>query len=195
MLLGDIIERVAGKPYEVFVAEEVYAAIQGNQNISFAGDTDNLAKGYHPRRHWMNIVLPYLMDTKAFLGRAESGKWRAVNPYFVNGSAYGGIQTSAPALASFAMSILNNRFNISQKDAIFNPFTLNSGKKSEITEWGWFSGKLKGHQYVCHAGGGSGFYSELRLYPNLNMGSVLLMNRTGMKDLRLLNQFDQEIIS
>lgn len=45
--------------------------------------------------------------------------------------------------------------------------------------------------YVAHAGGGGGYYAELRIYPALGRGSVALFNRTGVKDERLLDTLDQ----
>ena len=54
----------------------------------------------------------------------------------------------------------------------------------------WYSGTLKGNQYYCHAGGGGGYYVELRIYPDLGVGSVILYNRSGMTDERILDVVD-----
>jgi hypothetical protein len=58
----------------------------------------------------------------------------------------------------------------------------------------WFKGQLKGNRYFAHAGGGGGYYCELRIYPDLGLGSVLMFNRTGMTDKRFLSKLDTHFI-
>jgi hypothetical protein len=41
-----------------------------------------------------------------------------------------------------------------------------------------------------HAGGGGGFYCEIRIYPDKGTGSVVMFNRTGMRDERFLDKPD-----
>jgi hypothetical protein len=59
----------------------------------------------------------------------------------------------------------------------------------------WFIGSVDGERYFDHAGGGGGYYAELRIYPNLGRGSVLLANRTGLKNERLLDRIDRHLIA
>ena len=60
---------------------------------------------------------------------------------------------------------------------------------------GWFKGKLNKIDYFCHAGGGGGYYAEIRLYPDLRAGSVIMMNSSGMKDDRILDYLDAEFLN
>ena len=55
----------------------------------------------------------------------------------------------------------------------------------------WFSGQLSGKKYFAHAGGGGGYYVEIRIYPDLGMGSLVFFNRTGMSDERFLDKVDK----
>jgi D-alanyl-D-alanine carboxypeptidase len=55
----------------------------------------------------------------------------------------------------------------------------------------WFAGQLDGISYFAHAGGGGGYYCEIRLYPEKQIGSVIFLNRTGMSDERLLDRIDK----
>jgi len=55
----------------------------------------------------------------------------------------------------------------------------------------WFTGKLNGKQYFAHAGGGGGYYCEIRIYPDLGVGNVIMFNRTGMSDERYLGEPDK----
>ena len=60
--------------------------------------------------------------------------------------------------------------------------------------YGWFTGKLNANKYVCHAGGGGGYYCEIRIYTELNMASAFLRNRSSFSDLRLLDKIDARFI-
>jgi hypothetical protein len=59
----------------------------------------------------------------------------------------------------------------------------------------WFGGDLDGHVYRSHAGGGGGFYAEIRIYPELRRGSVVLVNRTGVSDARFLDRVDRHLLT
>ena len=67
----------------------------------------------------------------------------------------------------------------------------NTGNKATGMCLSWFSGELNGNRYFSHAGGGGGYYCEIRLYPDPGIGSVLFFNRTGMRDERFLDKVDK----
>jgi hypothetical protein len=58
----------------------------------------------------------------------------------------------------------------------------------------WFTGELKGKPYLTHVGGGGGYYCEMRIYRKLGLGSVIMFNRSGMKDERFLDKVDSSFI-
>lgn len=39
-----------------------------------------------------------------------------------------------------------------------------------------------------------GYYAEVRLYPELGLGSVILLNRSGVTDERVLDEVDRPMI-
>ncbi len=55
---------------------------------------------------------------------------------------------------------------------------------------GWFTGNLNEVKYFTHAGGGGGYYCEMRYYPAKKITSVIMFNRTGIRDERLLDKED-----
>ena len=55
----------------------------------------------------------------------------------------------------------------------------------------WFTGELNGNKYFTHAGGGGGYYCEIRIYPDQGLGSVVFFNRTGFSDERYLDKVDK----
>lgn len=58
----------------------------------------------------------------------------------------------------------------------------------------WFTGKLDKYRYVTHAGGGGGYYCELRLYPELKLGSFIVFNRSGFSNERYLDKLDIQLL-
>jgi CubicO group peptidase (beta-lactamase class C family) len=50
---------------------------------------------------------------------------------------------------------------------------------------GWKIGQVDGRVFLNHEGGGAGFTSETRLYPQDQIGIIMLMNVMGVKVNRL----------
>ncbi|MCP4978180.1 MAG: beta-lactamase family protein, partial [Maribacter sp.] len=50
------------------------------------------------------------------------------------------------------------------------------------------------NHYFTHAGGGGGYYCEIRIYPENGKGSVIMFNRTGIRDERFLDNLDNYFI-
>ncbi|MFT5167538.1 MAG: D-alanyl-D-alanine carboxypeptidase [Saprospiraceae bacterium] len=55
----------------------------------------------------------------------------------------------------------------------------------------WFTDQLNGQKYYTHAGGGGGYYCEIRIYPETGIESVLFFNRSAITDERFLDELDQ----
>ncbi|WP_157971937.1 serine hydrolase domain-containing protein [Pleomorphovibrio marinus] len=79
------------------------------------------------------------------------------------------------------------------KSLLFNENRTNDGKATGMC-LSWFKGSLKGNTYFTHAGGGGGYYCEIRIYPDSGIGSVIMFNRTGMSDERFLNKLDNYFV-
>ncbi len=80
------------------------------------------------------------------------------------------------------------------RELLFRENRTKDGKRTGMA-MGWFTGTLHGERYVAHAGGGGGYYAEIRLYPDLGRGSALLFNRTGVADERALDRFDAHMLA
>jgi hypothetical protein len=70
---------------------------------------------------------------------------------------------------------------------LFTENFTNGGKATGMC-LSWFKGIINGQTFFTHAGGGGGYYCELRIYPDKNLGAVILFNRTGMRDERFLDK-------
>lgn len=191
VLLGQLIETLSGKKYETYITENIFdKAVADDTELSFTIDPSVHAKGY--QKYWSptNALLGFLIDKKKYMGPAE-GRWKPFNPFYINGTSYGGMIGSANGLVKYARALLSNDQGLldeGYKEILFSESIIHN--KPTGMSLSWFTGDLKGNKYYTHAGGGGGYYVELRIYPALGVGSTILYNRTGMSDERMLDKTD-----
>ena len=195
-LLGEVVEAVSGMTYEAYVTTNILERIGiPPSELGFALEPGRHALGYHRRASLTYPILGFLIDRKAVLAEHANG-WHAFRPYFMNGAAYGGLVGTADGFARYLQALLDAHNAVLSTDSrrmLFSENVLASGNASGMAA-SWFTGSLEGEPFFDHAGGGGGYYAEIRLYPGIGRGSVLLMNRTGMKNDRLLDRIDREFI-
>ncbi len=188
ILLGDIISKVSGLSYQEYVIQNIL----NNDEMGFQWKENNVVTGYH-RSGIQGLILDFLMDKKKFTEPKTDGfiPFKKIN---LNGSAYGGLLSSANGLTVFLQELLNPESTILSKDmkhTMFQEQLLSNGKASGHT-LGWFSGSLDGIKYVHHAGGGGGYYLEMRIYPEKGIATYLLTNKSGFSDQRILDKLDAQ---
>ncbi|MCC6413628.1 MAG: beta-lactamase family protein [Saprospiraceae bacterium] len=193
VLLGQIIGQVSGRSYQEYVRENIISRLGiPLADLDFAThDTTRQVKGYHRRMSFSNVILGLLLDKKRLMGPPE-GPWNTFADAYVNGSAYGGLIGTAPALVHYAQALLAPQSPLlsdGSRKQMFEENKTSNGKPTGMC-LGWYTGHLKGKRYVTHAGGGGGFYIEVRVYPDLDRGSVIVFNRTGFTDERFLDKVD-----
>lgn len=194
IFLGQIIENVSGLKYEEFVNENIIQKLNlQSDELSFHINNETQhAKGYHKRWSLSNIILSFLIDKSKFFTNPE-GKWDTFLNFYVNGVSYGGLIGTPKAFMIYIQELLKNDNNLisdEYKDALFIENKINNGKLTGMCK-SWFKGNLNGNTYFAHAGGGGGYYCEIRLYPELGLGSVIFLNRSGMTDERILDKVDK----
>ncbi|HLP19808.1 MAG TPA: serine hydrolase, partial [Chitinophagales bacterium] len=154
------------------------------------------ARGYVKRYSLLNLMLTFLIDKSKYMGRAE-GEWKPFKDYYVNGVSYGGLIGTPYAFVKYIQAILEPHCGLISDRYKEKMFTENFTNNNQPTGMclSWYSGQLNGEKYFAHAGGGGGFYSEIRIYPKTGVGSVIMFNRTGMTDERFLNKLDKYFIN
>lgn len=196
VFLGQLIEHVSGQSYETYIGQNILAPCGiDSTDLTFTLDPERHATGYHKFWSITNLVLSFLIDKKTYMGPRE-GKWKPFKPFYNNGIAYGGLFGTATGLRQYGQALLKKEsvlLNDQLKQLLFTETSIN--KQPTGMSLSWFTGSLKGHRYVAHAGGGGGYYVELRLYPDLAMGSLIMYNRSGMRDERMLDRTDGNFIS
>ena len=197
ILLGQIIESVSGTTYEDYIRENILKPIEiGPGELDFEiHDKSRHAKGYQKRFSLMNGVLGFFIDKKMYMDVAE-GKWKPFKNYYVNGAPYGGLIGTPDGFRKYILALLKADCMLisdEYKAIIFTENLTNSHKPTGMC-LSWFRGALKGQIYFAHAGGGGGYYDEIRIYPDLGIGSVIMYNRSGMRDERILDKLDKYFI-
>lgn len=190
--LGQLIEKVSGLPYQQFVEQNILAPLGVSEHLGFTRQNHwKVATGYHKALSFGNFLLSFLLDKKRFMGEATDG-WKRFLPIYLNGAAYGGLIGEPGAFIAFAQSLLKPESKLlspESKQVMWRENILNNGKASGMS-LGWFKGNLAGQSFAHHAGGGGGFYCELRVYPESGFGSAVFMNRSGFSDARFLDKTD-----
>lgn len=194
VLLGHLIEKVTGTSYEQYVTANIIEKLGINKDeLGFViPDIHRHATGYHKKRSFTNLVLGFFINKSKFMGKAQ-GKWKPFYPFYVNGSSYGGLIGTPYAFVKYIQQLLkpdNLLLSDKYKKALFTENHVINGKPTGMC-LSWFSGQLNGRRYFAHAGGGGGYYCEIRMYPDKGIGSVIFFNRTGMSDERLLDKVDR----
>jgi D-alanyl-D-alanine carboxypeptidase len=196
VLLGQLIERVSGQTFEDYVAENIFkpSGIEPGQ-LSFQIDAAHHARGYHKWWSIGNAVFGFLIDKEKFMGPRE-GKWKPFKNFYTNGVAYGGMIGTRYGLMCYVQTLLRDNsplLNNHYKHILFTERVIDDEPTGMSLSW--YTGELKGHTYFSHAGGGGGYYVELRVYPELGVGSVIVYNRSGMTDERILDKADSFFVT
>ncbi len=194
LYLAEIIETVSGMSFNEYINANIIDKLNIPEKfISFEIPDNNFAYGHHKAKGLLsNFVLKFFQKNK--LVESTYGKWYELTKHFyLNGPAYGGLHANALSLAKYGNEILNkntNLININSFNLMLTPVNLNNGQ--EISQClSWMKRKLKNEDIFWHAGGGGGYSCDFRIYPDQNMVSVVMMNRTQkIKDLKFLDKID-----
>ena len=193
VLLGQLIEQATGMKYEAYIREYVFKPMGlSKAEIDFeVSDPTLQAKGYHKKNSLMNWIIGIFIDRKEFRGPAE-GKWQPFKPYYINGASYGGLIGRPESFMKYAQELLKRDGMLISPEYKQMLFTENLTLDHKATGMclSWFTDQLNDLSYFAHAGGGGGYYCEVRLYPDAGIGSVIMFNRSGMSNEKYLDKLD-----
>ncbi len=196
-LLGRIIEEATGGSYADYMRARIIAPLGLRPaELDFViPDPSRHAKGYLAKYSLLNLVKGFLTDPRVW-GPYE-GRWRRVNEHYVNGPSFGGLVGSAGAFGRFlqdqlgASSVLLGK---PSRELLYMRQTDGKGKPIGMT-LGWHIGDLNGSPYYFKEGGGGGFHSEMRVYPDRGLATVLMVNSTQFNSNRFLSLLDRTFLS
>jgi D-alanyl-D-alanine carboxypeptidase len=186
-LLGEVIHRVAGVGYREYVLRDVLAPLGMTASFGLTAETrGRAATGTIGRADPMRLVLRFLFPgVGARLYGARVGRLVELREYDLATSAIGGLVGTMPDFGRFLTSQLAGGGPLLRHDTTVRMQTQvaagAAGIESRVgTALGWKVGAVGGRRFLNHEGGGAGFTSELRLYPEAGLGMALGMNAMRM---------------
>jgi CubicO group peptidase (beta-lactamase class C family) len=190
MVLGAIIEAVSGQTYESYITENILQPL-GMSQTSFVYTpemAENEAIGTLPVVHFYTPLLPTLLDTNAII-RERDGKMLWLNRVYIDATPSTGLIGPAPDVAKLLIAYLNR--GTLNGELILLPesvSTLTDTAPIDGRVLGWSVGESNGGRYLEHMGGGPGFATTMRIYPDSGIGIAILANgtdldRAGLADL------------
>ena len=196
-LLGGIIEKVSGLSYSEYISKNIFEPLHlSKSEIGFSVvQEENHAKGYLKKYSFMNLLKSFLIEDTTW-GEYEEN-WLHINNVYLNGPAFGGAIGSARAFSRILQSLLSDKsvlLGSNVKQHLFSQEKNNSGKEIDMT-LGWHIGVLNSKKYYFKEGGGAGFHSEMRIYPDINLATVLMVNRTSFNTRKQLSNLDIAVMS
>lgn len=182
-ILGELVTRVSGLEYREYVARHVLAplGIEAAFEIT-AAMRARRAAGYLERWDPMRLALRLLFpDLPRRLYRERAGALVELGEYTLGSAAIGGLVGSMPELAKFLVAQLSGGGAILSEASTWRMQTLVAEGAAGIASrsgigLGWKIGRTDAHAFLNHEGGGAGFTSELRIYPEAGIGIALAMN-------------------
>ena len=193
LLLGEVVKRVSGQHYVEYVERHVIQPLRlrDGETLAFAiPQPQEHARGTLRRWGPLNLLFGLFLDRDRYID-GRSGRWLQLRTLHVNGAAYGGLIDNARGLARFLQAMLGHGDVLSApyRAWLFTPARGPDGRALGRS-LGWFTGELHGETCFAHAGGGFGYYCEARVYPHIGRASVVMFNRSGVRDERFLDRVD-----
>jgi CubicO group peptidase (beta-lactamase class C family) len=194
LVLGQAIAQVSGESYTDCVERHLIRPLTlgDGEALAFSiAQPESHARGYLKRWSLLNLAVGIFIDRHRFID-ARAGRWVQFRNLQVNGAAYGGLIGNARGFARYLQALLGRGDYLSPsiRAQLFTPARGRDGTEL-ARSLGWFAGAVRGETYFAHAGGAAGYYCEIRVYPRLQRASVVMFNRTGIRDQRVLDGIDR----
>jgi CubicO group peptidase (beta-lactamase class C family) len=169
---GEIIPRVSGKPWEVFLKDNIFAPLGMTNTVALTADMPKSLNrtAAHTIVDGRLVAIPYgqLDNMAAAMSICSSisdmSKW--VMALLDDGKV--GNRQIIPAAAIAATR--------EPQDFVKTIRHLNGENNFELYGLGWFLQDYSGHRIVMHDGGVNGYVSSVTLVPQDHLGIVILTN-------------------
>ena len=187
VVLGSVVEKVAGMPFEDFLRKRIFAPLRMDHTVAFVQGKDHV-----PHR-----ALGYSREGQGFKDTDQSSTSATLGD--------GGIYSNLQDLAKWDNALREHTlFSAAEMQPALEPFRLPSG---EFPHWssgpgdtdplggkpveygfGWFLSPYKGHRRMWHYGDTSGFKTAIEHFPDDKLTIIVLANRTDIDAAALAEQ-------
>lgn len=183
-LLGKVIEHASNMSFEAYMRDKICAPLGiPEQEMSVTiPDPEYHACGHLSQWSPLGLIMPWLMSPDLFT--ASVAGYRRFKPVLMNGPAYGGLIGTARAFGVFLSDQLHNNSRLMGAEAkkLFFSEQIDSAGRVMPTTLGWHRGMVNGIEYYGKPGGGPGFQSNIRVYPQQRIGSAWLANEAAASE-------------
>ncbi len=191
-MLGMIVERVSGQDFPSYVHEHILRPLGiAPRELGYEiADPNHHATGYLEKYSLMNLAKRFLID-KALIGDYD-GPWLRIRSHYPNGTAFGGLVGTTRGFGKFLQDQLRQHsalFSDTTRALFYAPQRTTQGIPVSMT-LGWHVGHVHGRPIFYKEGGGGGFHSMMRLYPESGIAAVIMTNATGFNVRACMDEVD-----
>jgi CubicO group peptidase (beta-lactamase class C family) len=169
---GEIIPRVTGKPWEVYLKESIFSPLGMTNTLALTAEMPKA----------LNRTVPHTL---------VDGRLTAIPYCNIDGLApAGSISSSVNDMSKWVMALLDNgkvgnrqvipaaaiAATRQPQDYVSSVNHLNGETGFELYGLGWFLQDYDGRRLVMHDGGVNGYVSSVTLVPKENLGIIILTN-------------------
>jgi CubicO group peptidase (beta-lactamase class C family) len=189
IVLAALIEKVSGQRYETYVQEHIFEPL-GMWNSNFVYTVamrEHEATGSHPKNPMSWFAFKFFIDERLAIRELVDGRYWFHKLYSDQKGSTGAIGP-ATDLGRFATALLRggelDGVRILSRDSVelmARPVVrISKGAPRRGMQFGlaWFREDDEGRVTLSHRGGGMAFRAMLALYPQENLGVVVLSNST-----------------
>ena len=180
MVLGALIEAVSGQAYEQYMVDNVLLPL-GMQNTNFVyteSMAENEATG---SQHLIDMYTPFFPILKlTYIIRDRVGMRYWLKRVYNDQTPPTGLIGSVTDMALFMIDYINDGGSILQPETVSlmnDALDELSNPGDSVRGLGWEANlSTDGRRYLTHSGGGPGFATIFRVYPEENLGVVVMGN-------------------
>jgi D-alanyl-D-alanine carboxypeptidase len=187
-LLGKVIQRVSGLSFEEYTRREIFEpmGVTPGEMSWVVSDLSQFARGY--QRHWSAMGLFTRLAVRNDFLDGTDGRWLRFSRVYMNGPPYGGIIGNARGFCRFLQDQLRPESVLigpEEMKALFSE-QRDAHNRELPTTLGWRRGELGGVTYYGKPGGGPGFHSNIRIYPQRGIATAWFVNQLEVSEAKIL---------
>lgn len=190
MVLAALIEKVAGKPYDVYIQDHILTPLEmHNSGFKYTNEIGiQAAEGTHPN-DMMSLFAFMMIDKKRAVREKKKGTYW-FNKLYANQQGSTGLIGSTEDLSHFMKAMLNEGVYKGTRILSAQHVALMFEQQAQVVKspmpglknvhfgLSWFIHEEKGTKACSHGGAGAAFVAHLRLYPKKKVGIAMLANST-----------------
>ncbi|UCH30758.1 MAG: beta-lactamase family protein, partial [Myxococcales bacterium] len=189
IVLGALIEKMSGQSYETYVREHIFVPL-GMTHTDFVYTlpmAKHEAAGSHPKNLMSWVAFKFFINEQRAVRELVDDRYWFRHIYSDQKGSTGAIGSAAD-LGRFVRALLRGgeldgaRILSAESVALMAQpvvaISKGAPRKGMDFGLGWFRGEDDGRVVLSHGGGGMAFRAMLQLYPDQNLGVVVLANST-----------------